>query len=836
MIGGSVRYWARISATERSSRHSPRHGLSSGTRIRPDSKGRRGQVGKADRAGLLLTRYRRELSTQRGRQRPDRAGQRGDWHSGTARTPRHRARGRSRHLSLAKAAYDSRACQAPFAEDRSRAASRRTNCDLRDRALSPNRCHSKRDCQSLQPIRQQHLPARRRLRDQQRPDLPKSWHRRRRHADLQRGQHGQGRSACVLASERPGRTDARRRLRAYLDGSTGVNDGEGYGGGFYWAGGGAGTKDGETARGWPVLVQLLRISAGLRSQPVQVRTSQMDVGEADLYVQETVGPSLVSPAGLWQSQGWIRGDWNVYFWGDSPSGLCGLAASVNGQSVASVSSGQNPSVWHQCSAPGISQTIHTWQYGQWPDAADAERLGRGGPSRWSYTRTIFVDNSQPTVSLSGPTNAASTAGTQYVTATGGAGPSGVRGISCSVDNAPAHWYPSSTARVPVAGVGEHSVKCQASNNARDAGGNFNWSAAAGWSMKIGDPTVSGIAFGRIVNAPRCERVKVRVDVPARWVTVRRHHKLVKVKRRAHSTLKMVTKCHPRTTIKRVAVRVRVRRHGKTVWVIRHKRKRVVLLPHIRNSTQLRVGHGRSAIVSGWLGTYAGDALAGQRVTVLAAADNGLGQFASVATAITAPNGTWSARVARGPVEAHRGRVQRRSHDGVLGVGSGEADCACQGRAAQRHASPGCLGRNRPSSRSARRRLPATRRSPRTPAYRPRVCPDDLWRARSRWRQWALRYDLHLRARTRERAPRLLVRSGVAPHRRLSLRSREEPPADRFRWRSPTAAAAPPPPQEEAPSFSVTGASARTKARGRELGSSGGRLRRGGERAGGAWAG
>ena len=268
--------------------------------------------------------------------------------------------------------------------------------------------------------------------------------------------------------------------------------------------------------------------------------------------------------------------------------------------------------------------------------------------RADYNRTLFVDNSQPTVSLSGPTNAASTAGTQYVTATGGAGPSGVRGISCSVDNAPAHWYPSSTARVPVAGVGEHSVKCQASNNARDAGEHFNWSAAAGWSMKIGDPTVSGIAFGRIVNAPRCERVKVRVDVPARWITVRRHHKLVKVKRHAHSTLKMVTKCHPRTTIKRVAVRVRVRRHGKTVWVIRHKRKRVVVLPHVRNSTQLRVGHGRSATVSGWLGSYAGDALAGQRVTVLAAADNGLGQFASVATAITAPNGTWSAGLRAGP--------------------------------------------------------------------------------------------------------------------------------------------------------------------------------------------
>ena len=429
--------------------------------------------------------------------------------------------------------------------------------------------------------------------------------------------------------------------------STGVNDGEGYGGGFYWAGGGAGTHDAEQGAGFTFWSSYFGFQLVCGANPCKSGLSQIDVGQADLFVQETVGPSLVSPDGLWQSSGWIRGDWSLHFWGDSPSGLCGLAATVNGQSVASVSSGQNPAVWHQCSAPGISQTIHTWQYGSGRMPLTLSGWDAAG-LRADYNRTLFVDNSQPTVSLSGPTNAASTAGTQYVTAIGGAGPSGVRGIACSVDNAPAHWYPSSTARVPVAGVGEHSVKCQASNNARDAGGHFNWSAAAGWSMKIGDPTVSGIAFGRIVNAPRCKRVKVRVDIPARWVTVRRHHKLVKVKRRAHLTLKMVTKCHPRTTIKRIAIRVRVRRHGKPAWVIRHKRKRVVLLPHIRNSTHLRVGHGRSAIVSGWLGTYAGDALAGQRVTVLAAADNGLGQFASVATAITAPNGTWSAQLPAGP--------------------------------------------------------------------------------------------------------------------------------------------------------------------------------------------
>ena len=382
--------------------------------------------------------------------------------------------------------------------------------------------------------------------------------------------------------------------------------------------------------------------------PAGARVSAVEVKQVDLFVEETVGPALVSPDGLWQSQGWIRGDWNLHFGGDSPSGLCGMAATINGQSVASSSSGQNVSVWHQCSAPAISQTIHTSQYGNGRLALTLGGWDAAGLRTPSYTRTIFVDNSQPTVSLSGPTNAASTAGTQFVTATGHAGPSGVRGISCSVDNAPAHWYPSSTARVPVAGVGEHSVKCQASNNARTAGGAFGWSAPGSWSMKIGAPTVSGIVFGHIVDAPRCRRVKERVSVPARWVTVRRHHRLVRVKRRAHSRLRKVTRCHPRIAVKRVAVRVRVRRHGKRVWVTRHRRKRVVLLSHVANSTHLRVRHGKPATVSGWLGIYTGAALAGQRVTVLAATDNGLGQFAPVATATTAANGTWSAQLPAGP--------------------------------------------------------------------------------------------------------------------------------------------------------------------------------------------
>ncbi len=265
-----------------------------------------------------------------------------------------------------------------------------------------------------------------------------------------------------------------------------------------------------------------------------------------------------------------------------------------------------------------------------------------------YYQTVYVDNQQPTVSLSGPADAPSTAGTQYVTATASAGPSGVEGISCSVDGAPDQWYTASSAQVPVSGIGEHQVQCSAANNAVDPAGNHGWSAPATWSMKIGDPTVSAITFGHIVDALRCKHVKERVKLPVRWVTVRRHHKPVKIKRPARVKTKTVTRCHPRTKLKRVAERVAVHRQGKTVWITRHKRERVVLLPHVKNSAKLRVKHGHTATVSGWLGTYTGDALADQTVQVRTAPDNGLERFRTAARVTTAANGTWSATLPAGP--------------------------------------------------------------------------------------------------------------------------------------------------------------------------------------------
>ena len=433
--------------------------------------------------------------------------------------------------------------------------------------------------------------------------------------------------------------------------SAGVNDGSQYGGGFYWAGGGAETHDGEAGASFGGLSSSyfgFQLVCGVKT--CTTGTSQLDVGQISLQVHETVGPSLIAPDGLWQSSGWVRGDWTLHFYGDSPSGLCTLSASINGQAVPGSSSTQDPSVWHQCVAPAVVQTIHTWQYGQGAmpltlQASDAATLTT---SNATYTKTIYVDNSQPTVSMAGPTDAPSTAGVQHVTATAVGGPSGIAGLSCSVDSAPAQSYPGTSANVAVSGVGDHSIACSAAGNAVDEAGNHSWSNPAVWALSIRQPTVSDIGFNQLVDALLCHRVRERVTVPAHWVTVRRHHKVLRIKVPSRSELRGITRCNPRIVRRQITVWRTIRRHGKKVRVRRKKTIKVAVLPHVVTRSSESVGHGKTTTVSGWLGITDGTAVGGQAVQVLSAPDNGLGQFTLAAVATTAANGSWTAQLPAGP--------------------------------------------------------------------------------------------------------------------------------------------------------------------------------------------
>jgi hypothetical protein len=429
--------------------------------------------------------------------------------------------------------------------------------------------------------------------------------------------------------------------------SAGLNSpGGDFGGGFYWSGGGAQAHDSETAAGFGPFFSSyfgFQLVCGVSkcTQP-----AQLDIGAISLYVRETNGPSLVAPSGLWQTSGWVRGTWPFFAWGNSPAGLCSLSASLNGQLINTTTSAQDVSSWHQCAAPPISQPVDTSRYGQGTvPLALSSGDAAGVPA--SVTKTVYIDNSIPTVSLSGPVDAPSTAGTQYVTASAGGSPSGIANIVCGVDGATAQTYSGASARVPVSGIGPHSVSCCAQDNAVDPSGVHGRSTTATWSLKIGQPTVVGIAFERIVGL-RCHRARVRVKVPGRWVIVRRHGKRVKVRAPARTTVEHVMRCHPRTVRRRTVVFVRVRRHGHVVRVKRIKIVRVVIPPHVIARTSRRVGFGRSTTVNGYLGTTGGIAIAGHTVRVLTAPDNGGNQFTQAAIVTTAANGTWTANLPPGP--------------------------------------------------------------------------------------------------------------------------------------------------------------------------------------------
>jgi hypothetical protein len=372
--------------------------------------------------------------------------------------------------------------------------------------------------------------------------------------------------------------------------------------------------------------------------------SDMQVQDSALQVHETQGPWLSAPAGLWQASGWVRGDWTLQFSGDSPSGLCDLSASLNGQAVLEGSSStRNVTVWHECAALPFSQVVHSWDFGQGPVPLAIRAIDAAGVSTpdQAYTKTVYIDNSQPTVTMSGPQDAPSTAGVQYVTAIGRGSPSGITGMLCSTDGAPAQRYSGSSAQLPVSGIGQHSVRCAAEDNAVDGAGNHGWSTWTTWMLSIRQPAVSGISFGsRILDALQCAGVKQRVKVPAQWVIVRRHGKRVKVKRPAHTKAVTVVRCHPRV----VRVRVRVRVKGRSVW----RWERQVRLPHTIQLSTRRVRYGATAKVVGWLGTSDGVALAGHTVRILTAPDNGLNAFMQAAAATTGQDGVWSATLQSGP--------------------------------------------------------------------------------------------------------------------------------------------------------------------------------------------
>jgi hypothetical protein len=380
----------------------------------------------------------------------------------------------------------------------------------------------------------------------------------------------------------------------------------------------------------------------------------LEVSGIELEAIDKTLPRLtpVGSGNLWyQSARWVRGTWPASFEASASDGVCGMEAIVSGKSLAGpVDSSPNRHSWTQCPDPQtMNLTLDTTRFPNGPLSLTLAARDAASPANVAVrSETLRVDNQPVTLSLSGPRDAPATAGTQYVTATAAAGPSGVADIDCSLDGAAFQAQRASSARIAVRGIGVHQVVCFATNHSIDSSGVPAVSLPESWTLSIREPTVFAIGFPQIVDRLRCRRVREYVEVPGRSRVTHRDHKVVRTRRPSHIKQVWVRRCYHRTAERRITTWATVTRDGKKKRVRRTKRIRVVLFPHLVTHSSQRVRHGHSTTVGGWLGTASGTALAGATVVVKTAPANGLGHFDRVAVVMTGSDGTWRAHLPSGP--------------------------------------------------------------------------------------------------------------------------------------------------------------------------------------------
>jgi len=428
--------------------------------------------------------------------------------------------------------------------------------------------------------------------------------------------------------------------------------GDGFGANFFWAGG---TQDispvnnccggmyyGAGINRWLGPSRWFGWQVSCNSGPCGAPLQILDVRGVDLLAVDTTPPSVLALGSdnLWyQSARWVRGaGWPASFQASADDGICAMQAVINGQGIAGPNDPtRNTHSWTQCPTPQtMGLMVDTTQYPNGPMSLTLSAGDAASPANVSSpSETLLVDNTPVGLTLSGPTDALATAGTQYLTASATAGPSGVS-VACSVDGSPYSWYSGASAQIPVSGLGPHSVRCYGQNGAINPQGVAATSPVATWTLYIREPTVIGASFAHIADALRCHKARERVRIPAHWVTGRSHGRPVKVKLPAQTRTIKVVRCHPHIVRRRIRVH-----HG---WRI----VRVPVPPHVVTKMTRRIRFGARTTISGWLGTATGTALGSQTVRIMTAANNGLQHFRQAALTTTAADGAWTAKLPPGP--------------------------------------------------------------------------------------------------------------------------------------------------------------------------------------------
>jgi hypothetical protein len=431
------------------------------------------------------------------------------------------------------------------------------------------------------------------------------------------------------------------------------NTGDGFSASFFWAGGTqAITPYSNCCGGMYYGTDILRNIPPSRyfgwqvtcmtpscGEPLQI----LDVNGIGLQAVDNTPPNVAAlgPGNIWYQTGrWVRGgNWPASFQASADDGICAMQAIIGNNVIPGPTTATlNQHSWTQCPpSPTLPLTVDTTKYanGDLPirfSAGDAA----SPPNDSSPREILHVDNAPVALTLSGQTDALSTAGTQYVTASATAGPSGVASIDCSTDGAPYQSFAGSTEEIPVQGIGPHHIICYATNDAIDYQGSPAVSATESWSLDIRQPSASAVSFARIVGQLKCHKIREVERLPAHWVKVYRHGKPKLVERPARNVVHKVVRCHAAVVVRRVC------RGGHC------KKQRVVVLPHAVAESVWHARFGRRTVVSGWLGTPGGITVGGQQVDVMTAPDDGSNRFTQAAVVTTNADGVWTADLPAGP--------------------------------------------------------------------------------------------------------------------------------------------------------------------------------------------
>jgi hypothetical protein len=443
-------------------------------------------------------------------------------------------------------------------------------------------------------------------------------------------------------------------------------------------------------------------------------------GSENLWYQDVAGEWIWNPS---------DDPWPITLAASDPSGVCSMWVSIGAHQIPGPSAVPNTSQFQQCPDPTWTPSggaiVDTRDFVPGAQSAPLTITAINASGRTtSSSEDLNVDNDPVGLTFATPNDPNPTVWVNHdvvVDVSATAGPSGIGGISCGVDDKGAEPYPPDG--VAVTGDGVHTVSCTAWNRAVDPQGQPN-STTNSIEVHIDeapptlqfepqdprDPTAlvvdatddeSGVASGSIEmaqadsndwttlattlnggqlathfddadrtgpyvfkatscdNVGNCASASEQLTLPLRAASDSEV-----------SLTSIVNPGHHRVVYERVLVGwhwLTIRRDGQLVRIkVGGHFKTIKVIeatgPKQHATSTLRVAYGHSVTIHGLYTTNQGAPLAGQPVHIVAAPDNHTDAFTPLTTVTTTADGSWTAIVPAGP-----SRIIQAATDGTATI-------------------------------------------------------------------------------------------------------------------------------------------------------------------------